>query len=245
MCSIILITRLAGQPGLMVAANRDEKLDRPATGPTLEAEAPIARLRPIDQSQGGTWLGINAMGVFAGITNRFMAPADPSRKSRGELPLFALEEPSARMAANRLSAINAYDYNAFHLVIADLKEAWVVWSDGTLLQREALLPGIHVITESSYGAGENLRRNYLLTRATEIANAPSSTLSGLTTLLGESLEESFHGPCVYLPAIGYGTRSSTLIAWGNTPEERIFQHSPVPPNQPQWQDHSQVLRDWT
>ena len=244
MCSIILITRVAGQPGLLVATNRDEKLDRPAAGPTLEVDTAIPRLRPIDQSQGGTWLGINAMGVFAGITNRFMAPADPSRKSRGELPLLALEEPSARMAANRLSAISAHDYNAFHLVIADLKEAWVVWSDGTQIQREALLPGIHVITESSYDAGEDLRRSYLSNRATEIAKTPSSTLSELSALLGDSLEESFHGPCVYLPAIGYGTRSSTLIAWGHTPEERLFQHSPVPPNQAEWQDHSQVLRDW-
>ena len=95
MCSIVLITQQRDMNALIVAANRDEKLDRPAGDPRIDENSPIARIRPVDEAQGGTWLGLNAMGVFAGITNRFMAPNDPTRSSRGSLPLLALEEPWA------------------------------------------------------------------------------------------------------------------------------------------------------
>ena len=182
MCSIVLINRLLTDTPLLVAANRDEKLDRPASGPRVETDAPITRIRPVDESQGGTWLGLNAMGVFAGITNRFMAPTDPQRHSRGSLPLQALEEPSARMAANRIASIDPSAYNAFHLVMADPQDAWVVWSDGAQLQRENLLPGIHVITESSYGAGEDKRRAYLLRRAREVTENSDAVVDDLRRL---------------------------------------------------------------
>jgi len=182
------------------------------------------------------------MGVFAGITNRFMAPNDPLRKSRGELPLKALEEPSARMATNRLSAINPSDYNAFHLIVADLKEAWVIWSDGERLSRESLPPGIHVITESSFGAGPDLRRSYLEQRLAALTADASPSITDFQNLLGESTDDSFGGPCVHLPQLGYGTRSSSVITWAQQPSKRLFHHSKTPPNQPQWEDYTTLMQ---
>ena len=245
MCSIVLITQQRDMNALIVAANRDEKLDRPAGDPRIDENSPIPRIRPVDEAQGGTWLGLNAMGVFAGITNRFMAPNDPTRSSRGSLPLLALEEPSARIAANKIASINPHTYNAFHLVMADAREAWVVWSDGSRMQRESLLPGVHVVTESSYGAGEDKRRDYLLTRVQDILGEKESTrLQSLGKLMGESRDDSFHGPCVHLPAIGYGTRSSSLVSWGKQTQSRRFLHSSVAPDQPQWQDYSGLIQAW-
>ena len=123
------------------------------------------------------------MGVFAGITNRFMAPNEPTRQSRGELPLMALEEPSARMAANRLSAVTATNYNAFHLVIADLKETWVVWSNGEKLERECITSDVYIVTESSYGAGPDLRRAYLAQEVESLIKSAPNLLDALPELL--------------------------------------------------------------
>lgn len=78
---------------LVVAANRDERLDRPALAMTVLTEGDPRILGGRDEQAGGTWLAVNDRGVVAGLTNR-PAPdgADPARRTRGELPL-ALATP--------------------------------------------------------------------------------------------------------------------------------------------------------
>src|SRR5579871_991767 len=95
MCTLVVaLGQFPGFP-LVVAANRDEKLDRPATPPRIwpGAEPFIA---PRDEVAGGSWLGFNRHGVFVGITNRFGVPPDPTKKSRGQIVIDALSAPSAR-----------------------------------------------------------------------------------------------------------------------------------------------------
>ena len=89
-----------------IAANRDEFLDRAATGPEL-----LARRRAIvggrDLRAGGTWLAISEHGVVAGLLNR-RTEALPlaSKRSRGELPMLALAAGSAAAAATRDRALS-------------------------------------------------------------------------------------------------------------------------------------------
>ena len=66
MCTLAL---LVPPPGgvLQVAANRDEWLKRPAAAPAVWTEGWLA---PKDLEAGGTWLGLNAQGLFVGVTNR-------------------------------------------------------------------------------------------------------------------------------------------------------------------------------
>lgn len=54
-------------------------------------------MAPRDDVAGGTWLGVNAAGVFVGITNRYLGPKDDARVSRGALVTRALALPSARI----------------------------------------------------------------------------------------------------------------------------------------------------
>ena len=70
MCTLIAIHRTVTGAPLVVAANRDEYLDRPAEGPSIHEKPGGPVLAPRDVRAGGTWLGINPMGVFAGVTNR-------------------------------------------------------------------------------------------------------------------------------------------------------------------------------
>lgn len=69
MCTLIVLHRcVAGSP-LVVAANRDEFLDRPAEGLAIRQRAAGSILSPLDLEAGGTWLGLNERGVFVGLTN--------------------------------------------------------------------------------------------------------------------------------------------------------------------------------
>ena len=52
-----------------MAANRDEFLDRPAEGPALRSSRTGPIVAPRDLEAGGTWVGVSARGVFAGLTN--------------------------------------------------------------------------------------------------------------------------------------------------------------------------------
>jgi uncharacterized protein with NRDE domain len=69
MCTLIVLHRcIPGRP-LVVAANRDEFLDRPAEGMALRTSRTGTILSPLDLEAGGTWVGLSQRGVFAGLTN--------------------------------------------------------------------------------------------------------------------------------------------------------------------------------
>ena len=152
MCTLIVATREWFEAPLVVLANRDERLDRPAGPPRMWNDGPVPVLAPEDLEAGGTWWGLSARGVFAGITNRFMPPPDPGRVSRGTLVLDALAHETSAEAANTLAALPGDRYNPFHLVVADLRNAHLIWGDGEAIRRQVLKPGTHVFTERSLEA---------------------------------------------------------------------------------------------
>ena len=88
MCLLVVASRVvAGEP-LIVGANRDEVLERPSTAVTVLEEGPPRIVGGRDELVGGTWLAVNEHGVCAGLTNQPLGDAkDPSKRSRGELPL--------------------------------------------------------------------------------------------------------------------------------------------------------------
>ena len=119
MCTLIAVHRRVHGAPLVVAANRDEYYDRPAEPPALRGSArgregdggPIEAgcgpiVAPLDLRAGGTWLGVNAMGVFAAVTNLRSEMPDPARRSRGMVVMDALREPSAARSADFLKALS-------------------------------------------------------------------------------------------------------------------------------------------
>ncbi|MEE8556561.1 MAG: NRDE family protein, partial [Myxococcota bacterium] len=93
MCTLIVLDRVVPRVPLVVASNRDEYLSRPAAPPALvRAEGPegIPRVAPQDLEAGGTWMGVNARGLFVGLTNRPSTRRDRNRRSRGKLVMDAL-----------------------------------------------------------------------------------------------------------------------------------------------------------
>ena len=100
MCTVVLLIRPGHVWPLILAANRDEVLDRPWHPPAAHWPDQPDVTAGRDRSGGGTWMGVNAHGVVAAVLNRpgSLGPA-AGKRSRGELPLRALAHPIAADAA--------------------------------------------------------------------------------------------------------------------------------------------------
>lgn len=240
MCSIILIHRLLKDAPVLLGANRDENKDRPADAPKLIRAGSRQILAPKDLQAGGTWLGINDAGLFVGITNRFGAPKDDLRRSRGEIPLLALAHENPQQAIASLLALSPKDYNAFHLLLTNREHASIVWSDGEQFHEEILKPGLHTLTESSFCAGPPDRESFIRHELENCVQNDALNIERLQQFLGEKKEPSFHGLCVDIPEINYATRSATVYS-ENANGKKSFLYTATPPNTPQWEDLSHLI----
>lgn len=218
MCTLAFVVRPSPSLPLVVAANRDEMLARPATPPLLWPGSPLI-LAPRDEMAGGSWLGLNAAGLFVGVTNRAGSPRDPARKSRGGLVIDALRAPSAAALHALLATLDPRAYNPFHLLYADRSSAHLTWSDGDALHRADLPPGLHVVTERSFGAGPTTRADRVRARFEGLS---TFTPESIGHILAEHDEDPFAASCVHADVVGYGTRSSAILRLGEAWAETRF-----------------------
>jgi uncharacterized protein with NRDE domain len=248
MCTLVVAHRAWDGVPLLVAANRDERLDRPAL-PPRRGEAGRRRIfAPFDLTAGGTWIGVNDRGVFAGITNRFNPRGlDPGRisadrRSRGLLVLDALAEESADAAYEKLGALRGDEHNPFHLVLGDLVDAFVVWSDGTSLDRSVLGPGVHVVTERSFGAAPSGREEALQRAAAAWQAEAAPPLDSMRAELAAHRSDVFDSTCVHADERNYGTRSASIVSYSASgPAE--FHFADGPSCRTAWTDLSGRMRD--
>jgi uncharacterized protein with NRDE domain len=147
-CLLIALSRTHPERPLVVAANRDELLDRPAQPMAVLREASPRVLGGRDLLAEGTWLAVNEHGVTAGLTNS-PAPAgrDPSRRSRGGLPLALASYASAELAVEGLATtFRPLDYNPAWMLVGDREALFFVdMTGGTAPVIETLPPGVHIL----------------------------------------------------------------------------------------------------
>lgn len=246
MCTIIAALEVWPERPVVIAANRDERLDRPAEGPSVRTIQGRRVLAPRDQVAGGTWLGVNDAGLFVGVTNRFSGPPDPSRRSRGLLVADALAQSDAARAAEVAAAHGARAHNPFHLLMADRTGAELVWDDGEALHRRRLEPGLFVLTERSLGAAPTRRPETIERAMADLMSGPFPGQAALTAVLRIQAPEavgpgSLDGVWVHVPSFNYGTRSSTFVELGG-PDGDQLHHAEGPPPDTPWTDHSDQLR---
>lgn len=136
MCTFVILRRPGHDWPVLIAANRDEMIDRPWQPPGRYWPDRPEVVAGRDELAGGSWLGINDFGLVAGILNRHgsLGPA-AGQRSRGELVLEALDHADAREAAEALAGLEPAAYRTFNLILADNREAfWLRHADpsGTL-----------------------------------------------------------------------------------------------------------------
>jgi uncharacterized protein with NRDE domain len=150
-CLLIALSgEVAGAP-LIVAANRDELYSRPSVTMTTLRSGPPRVLGGRDEVAGGTWLAVNEHGVLAGLTNQPspLGP-DPTKRSRGELPLAFTSYARADQAVAEVCAgLNPADYNPCWLLVGDRHSLFSVSLSGSGRPAvERLAPGTHILENS-------------------------------------------------------------------------------------------------
>lgn len=217
-CTLTISWQVFENYPVLIAANRDERFDRPTRPPrAIESERRI--VAPTDEEAGGTWIGYNEDGLVAAITNRWVDADLAGERSRGLLVRDALDQRTATDACRTVErALDVNEYEGFNLLVADENSAILIEYDGgpTI---HTLSPGIHVVMNVGYDTtytipsirpevseqqAENGRRLFahLQPQPSESALAWHKRASG-------ALGNHEFGVCIH--GDGYGTRSSSLI----------------------------------
>lgn len=229
MC-LILVGHQA-QPGrpLVVAANRDEFYARP-TASAHFWPGPHRVLAGKDLEAGGTWLGVNAAGRFAAVTNFGEPPPAAPKASRGALvhDFLAGTEAAQRYA----DAIDGERYRGFNLLL---------WDGRSLVYRsnraatQVLPPGVYGLANATLDEDRHKVHRGKAALAQVLSSEPTAAAADadralqddLLALLGDGMlpqepeprdipgrtaEELLALGAVYITGNDYGTRASTAVA---------------------------------
>ncbi len=231
MCTLVILRRPGHDWPVVIGANRDEMAGRPWQGPGRHWPDRPEVTAGQDELAGGTWLGLNDDGVIAGILNRrhSLGPA-PDVRSRGELPLEALDHAEAETAAMALGDIDPRSYRSFNMIIADSRKTFWLCSrigepgmdnDRKITVRE-LPSGLSMITAHDLNSSDSPRITLYRPRF-EAAQPPdpgSGDWSDWQSLLGSRIHDTEAGPGGAMAVVterGFGTLSSALMALPGTP----------------------------
>lgn len=204
-CTVVVLIRPSG---VLLAANRDERLDRPWDPPAAWWPDRPGVVAGRDQTGGGTWMGINQHGVVAAVLNRpgTLGPA-AGKHSRGELPLMALAHPTARAAALALGSLDAGLWRGFNMVLADRTGAWFVRGAGHgRPHAEALPSGVSMITAHDPNDLDSPRTVRHLPRFQAAAPEWDAWRAILSDQQGRPAEQ-----LNVIPRAGFGTVSSSFV----------------------------------
>ncbi|SFR46554.1 NRDE family protein [Halogeometricum limi] len=238
MCTLTIAWQAFDAAPVVVAANRDEALDR-ASKPPAVVDGDPAFVAPLDVQAGGTWVGYNERGVFVGVTNRWVDVEGGGERSRGQLVRDALRSESAAKARETVEAAVATDtYDGFNLVVADATDAFLFEWDGTLTTTR-LDPGVHVVvnvgTDGDYfeperrpEVGAEQANNARRVREALTPADASASPEAWRERAASVLRDHDYGVCVHDDEGRYGTRSSSLVTlWADDDAEYAF--APGPP----------------
>ena len=223
MCLVVLGLHAHPLYPLVVAANRDEFLDRPSEPARFWPEAP-GFLAGRDLRAGGTWLGVTRSGRFAALTNiRDPLRHDPGAPSRGDLVvrfLLGRDGPVEHLAGVAAEPVRRNPYNL--LAGAGGRLAW--HSNAVSRPRE-VGAGVHAVSNALLDTPwpkttrSAARLAEILERGTRIDPEELFALLGdrepvpdgdlPATGVGLPAERLLSPPFVVSP--GYGTRGSTLL----------------------------------
>ena len=222
MCTLVILRRPHHAWPVLIAANRDEMVGRPWRPPAHHWPDRPEVIAGMDEQAGGTWLGMNEHGVVAAILNgRSSLGPQIGFRSRGELPLEALDHADALDAIDALSAVNARAYRTCHLVIADNRDAAVVsiieTEVGPRTVHTVIPPGVSMLTSSGLNDTSHARTKMFLPqfRAAAIPDPETGDWNAWRLLLASRLHDSAEGHESAMTIVtdrGYGTVSSSLIA---------------------------------
>jgi uncharacterized protein with NRDE domain len=184
MCLIAFAVDVHPACPLLIAANRDEFLDRPTASLhrwALPGGTEVVGGR--DLRDGGTWLGVSRGGRVAMLTNVRNSQASTGQRSRGELV--------TRWLAGDLSGpdlharIDPAVYGGFNLVVGDVHQSYWAWLSNRDTQQPHEVPLARCAQLHTQRLGSGV---YGLSNAS--LNTPWPKTQRLTQALSESMQDA-------------------------------------------------------
>jgi uncharacterized protein with NRDE domain len=244
MCTLALLLCVSSRFPLIVAANRDEALARPSTTPE-RWQLPLPILAGRDLRAGGTWLGVNAVGLVAGLTNLWTGqPADPNRSSRGAIVAQLLAQVDLDAARAWIDAQPKGLTNPFLAICADARGRAFWTQSETAGGAQSLAPGIHVFGNSPPQASAAklaaAARSFADAFAQRGGEAAHEILAALRPVLAahDAGADPLQSVCVHTEH-GFGTVSSSCILLG--PRDVAYYHAAGPPCRSEFQSFTAPL----
>ena len=241
MCMMALLYRVARGTPILVAANREERFDRPTQYPKIQSGLPRV-VCGLDRQAGGTWLGVNQFGLFCAVTNRRKArvPAEP--RSRGLLCRELLELRTAREAAvYAAKELATGAYAGANYVCADARCAAVVYG-GNTIEVVDLSPGLHILSSGDVNDRKDERHEFVR-RMLELHTLDSAvTFLAASSRVFSRKSDGSGRRGVVLSEDDFGTVSSTLLSLPRKIQQAVYQYAPGPPCDSAYDDLSALLR---
>jgi uncharacterized protein with NRDE domain len=212
-CTVVLLIRPGHAWPVVLAANRDELLNRAWDPPAMHWPELPGVTAGRDRSGGGTWMGVNRDAVVGAVLNRqgSLGPV-AGKRSRGDLPLLALAHPTAGQAAAAIAALDAGAWRSFNLVLADRSGAIFVRGLGHgRPQVVSLAPGLHMVTAHDPDDQESPRVARHLARFQAAAPPQPGDWSAWRHILADQTGDPGEQINV-VPRGGFGTVCSSLLA---------------------------------
>ncbi len=235
MCTILLAWRAHPEVPIVLAANRDELIDRPSHSPGVLHADPLI-LGGRDLVAGGTWLAVGIDGTLCAVTNRHPADGppvapDPSRRSRGEIPVELLTLDDAAVPAY-LAALGPGRYNPVNVLWVSPERALVAHVDDSGPVRVVeLQPGSHVLTTRDVDDRRQPKVAMLmagLEQALGAGDGATVTMKGMRAMLASHVSASdspVDAACIHGDV--YGTVSASTVIAGNGRLD--YEHAPGRP----------------
>ena len=239
MCLVLFAWDAHPDYKLIMATNRDEFYNRPATKACFWEELPDV-LAGRDLKAGGTWLGVNKKGKFTAITNyRTFGQERANARSRGELPLKYLKGPHNPLGYLEKIAPQSTEYNGFNLLVGNLNGLYYYSNKSN--ETERLQPGVYGLSNALLNTpwpkvktGKKRLENIVFNTGweaqdlldmlhnVEYADTNELPQTGLSLKMEQALSPMF------IKTDGYGTVSSNVLLISHDGDvefaERVYAH---------------------
>lgn len=235
MCLLLLAYQTHPDVALLLGGNRDEFKHRPAAPPAVISRNPVI-FAGQDLEAGGTWMGRNAHGLVAALTNRrdpeFVAP--PGVRSRGEIVMGLLQHRNPDAAAAWLADQPGAAYRPFSVLFGSEAGFYYFAPRDTAIPRP-LTPGFYALSNSTLDdrSWPKVDRSLAFLEAQRTAPG-EACIAALQRFLcdatppdalpAQDAAEEIHGAmgAVFIRSAGYGTVSSTIITEGGKLGSRYY-----------------------
>lgn len=240
MCLLAVLYHVVPGYPVLLCANREEAFDRPSLPPAL-FPGPPAYTCGVDLRAGGTWLGVNELGLVVAVTNRpQMEPRDRPR-SRGLLCRELLACGNANAAAELVTrelASNAYAHANF--LCLDQHQGSVLHGRQRV-ERIHLPAGLHLLTNSDLNDPHD-RRGLLARDALQSRPMTSATefVESARQVCALPFDPKY-GASIVVRGQGRGTVSSLILCVADHRADSMMWYCPEAPDVGPYEPYSDRL----